>query len=239
MPADSPGFTHVISAVGNALMILQPAMIDAAIAAGVRHFYASEWNSDISQREIYDMRYFREKQAVRTFLRDRAAENPGFQYTLMITGIFTEWTMDAFYGFDHDKYTAAVYGRPGCRVGVTSIPDIARYTIDSLQLPFEGSERTLRVQGWTGPLEQLIAALEEARGRKYEVEFVDVAEVLAKQEEARRAGDGLQEMMYSIKPLLASGYGVADGTGSVDNNLFKFEPEQPVETFRRVFGQKH
>jgi len=42
-------------------MRLQPAMIDAAIRAGVPHVYASEWNSDISQKEIYNMRYFRDK----------------------------------------------------------------------------------------------------------------------------------------------------------------------------------
>src|SRR4051794_30346209 len=110
-------------------MILQPAIIEAAVAAGVRHFYASEWNSDIAQREIYDMRYFRDKHAVRAYLRGKAAATPGFQYTLMVTGIFTEWATDGFYGFDHEQNTAKLYGLPDKRVGVTSIPDIARYTV--------------------------------------------------------------------------------------------------------------
>jgi hypothetical protein len=118
-----PGFTHVISAVGNALMKLQPEMIDAAITAGVTHFYPSEWNSDISQREIYNMRYFREKQMVRAHLAARAKENPDFKYTLFITGIFTEWSTLEFYGFDHENATAAIYGKPDARVGVTSIPE--------------------------------------------------------------------------------------------------------------------
>jgi len=60
-PESYTGFTHVISAVGNALMILQPAMIEATIAAGVQHFYASKWNTDIAQREIQNIRYFRDK----------------------------------------------------------------------------------------------------------------------------------------------------------------------------------
>jgi hypothetical protein len=55
------GFTHVISVVGNPILRLQPAMIQAAVSAGVTHFYPSEWNSDISQREIYSIRYFRDK----------------------------------------------------------------------------------------------------------------------------------------------------------------------------------
>ena len=217
-------------------MILQPAMIEAAVTAGVRHFYASEWNSDISQKEIYDMRYFRDKQAVRGYLRRKAAEVPGFQYTLMVTAIFTEWSVDAFYGFDHDARSATLYGDPEKRVGVTSIPDIARFTINSLFIEVEGSERTLRVQGWTGSLKQLVEALETARGAKYSVSFIDPAEAKAKQERARVAGDEVREMMHSIRPLLGSGYGVADGAGELDNHRFDFKPEQPVETFRRLFG---
>jgi len=37
-------------------------MIKAAIASGVQHFYPSRWNSNISQKAIYGLRYFRDKQ---------------------------------------------------------------------------------------------------------------------------------------------------------------------------------
>ena len=59
------GFDVVLSLVGNALLRLQPAMIEAAHQAGVTHFYLGEWNSDIDQPEIAGMRYFRDKQAAR------------------------------------------------------------------------------------------------------------------------------------------------------------------------------
>ena len=216
-------------------MVLQPAMVEAAVAAGVKHWYASEWNSDIAQREIQNMRYFRDKQAVRAYLRAKAAQTPGFQYTLMITGIFTEWAVDAFYGFDHEQMTARLYGQPANRVGVTSILDIARYTIDSLRIPFEGSRRALRVQDWTGQVEQLIGELEKVRGSKYEITWMDSKEAKELEEQARLDEEDLQEMMYSIKPLLASGYGVADGVGKLDNDLFDFKPEMPGDTFARLF----
>jgi len=210
-------------------------MVEAAVAAGVKHWYASEWNSDIAQREIQGMRYFRDKQAVRAHLRAKAAETPGFQYTLMVTGIFTEWALDEFYGFDHKAHTARLYGQPGRRVGVTSIPDISKYTIDSLKIKFEGPGRTLRVQGWTGKIEALSGELEKARGVKYEITWVDVAEAKEKEEQARVKGEDWPEMMYSIQILLASGYGVADGAGELDNGLFDFVPETPKSTFERVF----
>lgn len=217
-------------------MILQPAMIEAAISAGVRHWYASEWNSDIAQKQLYNMRYFRDKQAVRAFLRARAAATPKFQYTLVITGLFTEWAVGEFHGFNQEQHIASLYGRPGQRVGVTSIPDIARYTVESLRLPFDGAERTLRVQSWTGKVEELVAALEEAQGVQYTINYVDPQKAAEKEEEARLKADDLGEMMYSIKPLLASGYGVADACGPLDNEKFDFQPEQPLETFRRIFS---
>ena len=219
-------------------------MIDAAIEAGVTHFYASEWNSDISQKEIYHMRYFRDKQLVRAHLAARAKANPDFKYTLFITGIFAEWSTLPLYGFDHATATATIYGTPAARVGVTSIPDIARYTVESLLLEFKStnpttnpSERSIRVQGSAQPFSALVDALGKARGQAYTVTYLDPAGAAEKEEQARLAGDEeLAEMMWSIRPLVASGYGVADGNGPLDNDLFGFRPETVDETFRRVYA---
>ena len=104
-------------------MRAQTEMIDAAIVGGATHFYPSEWNSDISQKEIADMRYFRDKQFTRSHLVARAKEHPGFRYTLFITGIFTEWSFLEFYGFDHENLEVVVYGKADAQVGMTSIPE--------------------------------------------------------------------------------------------------------------------
>ena len=61
-------------------------MIEMAIAAGVQHFYPSEFGFDLSQAELYTHRYFRSKQDTRDHLAAKARENPGFQYTLFMNG---------------------------------------------------------------------------------------------------------------------------------------------------------
>jgi hypothetical protein len=61
-------------------MKLQPGMIDAAIVGGVRHFYPSEWGTDIARGDIGKNRYFRDKVSTREHL-----------YTLLMTGAFTEF----------------------------------------------------------------------------------------------------------------------------------------------------
>jgi hypothetical protein len=43
-------------------------------------------------------------------------------------------------------------------------------------------------------------------------------------------------MMWSIRPLIGSGFGIADGDGAkLDNDLFDFLPETLEETFKRVY----
>jgi hypothetical protein len=57
-----------------------------------------------------------------------------------------------------------------------------------------------------------------------------------KQEQARLAGDEEAEMMWSIRPLVASGFGVANGEGKeLDDGLFGFRPETAEKTFQRVY----
>jgi hypothetical protein len=119
---------------------------------------------------------------------------------------------------------------------------IARFTVSSLLLPFQattasGSERTLRVQGTKTTFQGLVDALDAARGVKYEVQYLDPAEAKEREEQARVQGDEESEMMWSVRPLIASGFGVAGGQGKeLDNGLFDFRAETVEETFRRVYG---
>jgi hypothetical protein len=114
--------------------------------------------------------------------------------------------------------------------------------VSSLFLPFKStnasnpSERTLRVCGSSQPFSALVEALSKASGREYKVTYLDPAGAAEKQEQARQAGDELGEIMWSIRPLVASGYGVADGNGKLDNDLFDFRPETMEETFQRVYA---
>ena len=98
-------------------------MIDLSISAGVRHFVPSEWNSDISQDALAQMRYFRDKFVTRDHLRAKAKEYPDFKYTIFITGIFTEWAVGLFYGVDTVNHQVKTYGHPQALIGVTSIPE--------------------------------------------------------------------------------------------------------------------
>ncbi|KAI5456649.1 hypothetical protein BGZ63DRAFT_517418 [Mariannaea sp. PMI_226] len=237
-PQSYKGYDVVISLAGNAIMRLQPAMIESAIAGGVTHFYPSEFGSDVAQDSLRDFRYFRDKRVTRDHLAAKAKHHPDFKYTLMLTGIFTEWAADPFYGVDLQAHTVNTYGHPDAEMSVTSIPDIARYTVESVLLPLEpGSQRRdIRVTGDRTTWGQLIKDLGQAQGVEYQSSYLDPADAAVKQEEARKRGDEEAELMWSVKPLAASGNGIVPG--KLDNDRFSFRPESARETFQRIYGKQ-
>ncbi|KAJ7899253.1 hypothetical protein B0H14DRAFT_3543635 [Mycena olivaceomarginata] len=231
------GFDTVISLTGNTAMKLQPGMIDAAIAGGVRHFYPSELGTD-SYVAIGKRRYFRDKIATREHLRDRAREVPGFSYTLLMTGAFTEFAPSPFNNVDIENHTAVSYGVPDALISVTALPDIVRYVVESVLLPLEQGKscRELRVAGETLTWATLIETLGEVQGVKYNVTYLDPREAAEKEEAARVAGNTEAEMLWAGKMLFSTG--VAHLVGPLDNARFSFTPENAKETLQRLIGKK-
>ncbi|KAJ7302721.1 hypothetical protein DFH08DRAFT_927703 [Mycena albidolilacea] len=227
------GFDVVLSVVGNGAMRLQPGMIEAAVAGGVRHFYPSEFGTDFSQAGLWQFRYFRDKVATRDHLAAKAKEVPDFRYTLMLTGAFTDWAAGEFSGVDVKNHTVEAYGYPDAQIAVTALADIARYTVESVLLPFpEGqSRREIRVRGDQVTFKQLISLLEEVQGVKYQAKFFDPQEAAEKQEEARLRGDEEGELMWAGRTNIPAGRVIIPLP--LDNDKFGFKPEPIKETFRR------
>lgn len=113
-PASYKGFDIVISAVGDDLCAKQPEFIDAAFAAGVKHFVPGECEfyfsfvvggsrgntaegrdndclflvfivgSDMAHPKSRDEAYFQDKIATRRHLEKRIKEDPSLGYTYVM-----------------------------------------------------------------------------------------------------------------------------------------------------------
>ncbi|KAJ7153815.1 hypothetical protein C8R46DRAFT_912434 [Mycena filopes] len=232
------GFDVVISLAGNAVIRLQPAMIDAALAGGVRHFYPSEFGTDIAQDGIWDFRYFRDKVVTRDHLRATAKAHPDFRYTLMLVGAFSEWCCSEFSGVDVEKHTVRSYGYPEAETSVTALDDIVRYTVESVLLPIPSGQscREIRVRGDHLTFQQVIGLLEEVQGVKYDVQYFDPKEAAQKQEEARKRGDEGDEISWASKVIMPAG--MVQVPLPLDNDKFGFKAETLRETLTRLYGKK-
>ncbi|KAJ6451092.1 hypothetical protein C8R47DRAFT_998646 [Mycena vitilis] len=233
------GFDVVISLAGNAALKLQPAMVEAAIAGGARHFIPSEFGADIAHAGLWKNRYFRDKVVTRDHLRARAKDTPGFQYTLILSGAVTEYTVSEFNGVDVQKHIGRTYGYPEARLHVTAMNDVAKFIVGSVLIPFEDpkdSMRELRVSGDCLTWKTLMALLEEVQGAKYDIAYLDPVEAAEKQETARAAGDTDGELMWSACAMMANGLALLPEPS--DNRRFAFKPETAKETLTRMFGRK-
>ncbi|KAJ7656736.1 hypothetical protein DFH06DRAFT_1410090 [Mycena polygramma] len=232
------GFDVVISLPGNAALKLQPAMIEAAIAGGAQHFIPSEFGADIAQDGLWKNRYFRDKVVTRDHLRARAKETPGFQYTLILSSAVTEYTVSEFNGVNVERHIARTYGYPEARLHVTAMPDVAKFTVASVLLPFEDPShplRELRVSGDCLTWKALMALLEEVQGVKYDITYLDPVEAAEKQEAARVNGDTEGELMWAACAMMANGLALLPEPS--DNHRFAFKPETATETLTRMFGK--
>ncbi|GKZ34365.1 hypothetical protein AbraIFM66950_004596 [Aspergillus brasiliensis] len=224
------GFDVVISLAGNSIMVDQPQMIDAAIEAGVTHFYPSEFGVDISQPAFLQERYFRDKHLTREHLRKTARELPGFVFTEMIIGAFAEtFILSDVFGLDRQARTFTYYGDLDDVKSISSMEDTAKYTVDSILLPVEAgiTERTLKVPNGNYTVRELVKVLSELDGTQYETRVFPVGEARKQQESARLAGSTDLELAFSLKSLFSGPFVVVPKPWQ--NDMFTFKQKNLVE----------
>ncbi|KAJ6470236.1 hypothetical protein C8R47DRAFT_1298755 [Mycena vitilis] len=226
------GFDVVVSLAGNTFQRLQPAMIEAAVAGGVRHFYPSEFGIDFDRDDVQNLRFFRYRIVTRDHLVATAKAHPDFRYTLMVVGQFSQWAYSKVCGIDVDNHVVEAYGPPDA--SVTALEDIVRYTAESILLPFPAgkSRRDIRVRGDHVTWKQLIASLEEVQDVKYQVTYIDPKEAAKKQEAARQRGDESEELKWAARWQVGPS-GLVTVAGPLDNEKFGFTPETLKETMQR------
>jgi hypothetical protein len=117
------GFDVVIAALGNHAIKYQPGLIETALAAGVRHWYPSEFGADLTVGDNWNERYYRDKVITRKWLQQKAAENPHFGYTYFLNGRFIEWAPTPHFGIDMKTHTAHIVGEPEMEQTLLSVAE--------------------------------------------------------------------------------------------------------------------
>lgn len=91
------GQDAVISIVGTSGFADQAKIIDAAVSAGVKRFFPSEFGSDTSNADVRAIvPIFNGKRQVVDYLKTK--ESGTFSWTALITGPFFDWVNDPLAG---------------------------------------------------------------------------------------------------------------------------------------------
>jgi hypothetical protein len=195
------GFDCVLVFLGNHGLHLQPMIIDAAITAGVRHFYPSEYGADITVGANKTQRYYRYKVITREHLEKRARDTPDLGWTLHVLGRLTEWAPLSHFGFDNANARATIYGTETGRQSLISAADSAQYLVETLKHVESKAplRRTLRLSGSTVTYKEIFEILERVTGRKYDVIYLDVESAINEERQAEQAGNVDAELSASHK----------------------------------------
>lgn len=234
------GFDCVLMPLGNHAIKYQPTIIDSAIAAGVRHFYASEWGADLSVGSNWTQWYYRDKVLTREHLekRGRDTDTPDLGWTYIQIGRLTEWSIRKHFGIDNANHTASIYGTPEGRQSLLRIDDAIAYTIETLRKPFStannGHRRPYRFHGSSPTWREIFDELESITGHKYQVTYLDVETAVEKEARAKRLHDVDLELEASHQ--LIQGRGGTLLPEPFDNDLFPhIHPESVQSGFEKVF----
>ncbi|KIW72324.1 hypothetical protein PV04_00527 [Phialophora macrospora] len=240
-PEPYKGFDCVLIFLGNHGLYLQPTIIDAAIQAGVRHFYPSEYGADITVGQNWTQRYYKYKVETRQHLEARARDIPDLGWTLYLLGRLTEWSVMSHFGFDNKNATAQIYGTAAGRQSLVSAVDSAKYLVETLKEPLndagKGSKRTYRISGSNTTYGEIFEILERVTGRKYDVTYLPVESTREEETQAQKAGDVDAELSASHKLIQGR-----EGTllpEPWDNDRFpSVHPKGVEEALREAFASE-
>lgn len=202
-PQPYRGFESVVILLGNHGLHLQPTIIDAAIEAGVRHFYPSEFGADLLVGKNWDQRYYRYKAITRLHLEKRGQDIPDLGWTYYVLGRLTEWSVIKHFGFDVPNAKAKIFGTENGRQSLVSVKDTALYLTELLKTESPADQapgrRTVRLPESTVTYSEIFRILEGVTGKKFEVTYLDVEKAEAEEQDARERGDIEAELATSHK----------------------------------------
>jgi putative NADH-flavin reductase len=186
----------------------QPALIDAAIAAGVQRFIPSEFGSNtIGNDKVRALPVFAGKLKTQEYLR---AKQDQISHTFLINGLFLDWGLSIGW-LANLKGKTDINDNGDSVHSFTLLADIARAVAGILKHPEETKNRGIYVQSAALSQNQILKIAQKVKPEfKAETEQVDLAEVEknAYAELSKEDGNIGSAMMGFIKvSIFREGYG--------------------------------
>ena len=155
----------------------QPALIDAAIAAGVKRFIPSEFGSNISgNAKTAALPVFKGKGITQEYLKRKAGE---ISYTLIVNGLFLDWGMQVGFSINLKGGPTRVFDGGDDKHSTTLLSDIGKAVVGVLKHPEETKNRAVYVQSTAVSQNELIEIAQKAKpGVKVERRDASIKQLL-------------------------------------------------------------
>lgn len=223
------GVEVVVSAVGNNQETVpgQKNLIDAAKAQGVKRFIPSDYSVDYRKLDYGDNDNLDKRKEVFSYL-----QQSGLEYTLILNGAFMDNVGTPYMPqFDFDNNTFEYWGDGETPLDFTTTDDTAKYVAEAVSDP-DLANTALEVAGEVLTMKQLLAAYEEATGKKLqEKRLGSVEDLKAWIEQKKPSADSPVEYIPQQYE-----YTMVSGKGKLDNIQNRYPNIKPL-TVRQYLEQ--
>jgi len=169
------GHDVIVSCMASLSVSDQFRFIDAAIVAGVRRYVPSEYGLNNMFPEAQALNaVFRDKGAVQTYLRERAAEGK-IEWMSISCGMWISWSMQHdFLGMRVRKNEVTFWDKGEGRFSVTTEENTALGLVNALiKIPADTKNTNVLLSEFITTPKELMAEIERQTGEKFTVDLID------------------------------------------------------------------
>ena len=229
------GHAVVVSTLASTALDTQQPLIDAALAAGIARFIPSEFGSDLNNTFNQALPVFGGKMKVQAYLKDLAAKNNGFSYTLIYNNAFFDWGLNVGFIVDPKEHKATIYDGGDVPFSVTRLSSIGKAVAGVINNLDATKNRVVYIHDAVVTQNQLIKIFKSVDDKDWETETKSTQEIAkASYEELGKPEPNYSTAMVGF--LFSSAFsekGTPDFRGRVDNKLLGL-PELNEEELKEV-----
>ncbi|KIV90447.1 hypothetical protein PV10_07754 [Exophiala mesophila] len=179
----------VIAAVSMTAMHHQYKLIDAAVAAGVKRYFPTEFGLDSIPDWLLELRpMFRTKHDVRDYLITK--EKVGLSWTSIVCNVFFEMGIKSgFFGFLWDEKKAVLIDGGGSEWPATTLETVAIAMVRAIEKSEDTKNKVLLIQDFPCSQKEILQAIRNITGDRWTVENRVYEEWLDEAKNEVRSGD--------------------------------------------------
>ena len=196
------GIDAVVSTVGYAAIGDQHIMIDAAIAAGVKHFIPSDYGVCTTSPKVEGIPYYAPLTKTRKYLEEKA-KSTHLTWTILACGAFLEFVVAGPILLDFTNHKANLYDEGDSRVSSTSFLNVGKAIAASLKHLDDTKNRVIHTSELILTQNMVLSIAKELKPEiKWEITKVSTKAMLKSSLEQIAAGDSSHSVI--MKGLLAT-----------------------------------
>jgi hypothetical protein len=225
-----PGYDTVVSAAGRNAILTQIDLLKwAEQTPNIKHFLPSEYGTDIE----YSVKSANEKPhqlklRVRAYIKEHVKR---VAYTYVVTGPYSELFLgpggpNAKWGSFDVKAKKAVLVNSDGKIGFTTMPDLGKFVVRSIQHAEASHNKALKVNSFTATPDEILAEFERQSGGKWEVSHTSLDELRQRETEAWEKNEPIATL-FTLRRIWSEGGTLYEKR---DNNVIDAEETDSLAT---------